>query len=431
MNRLNYFNPYQTIEGSHEDQLTRAYLVLLKHSSIALLTFVEYCRRNHTITNQEKPFSILDILEEGWELETQKGNPIISTSYLLSVLITDKNIVSTYSEIHSSKRNARYDGIITFGNSLTIVIENKPRSENVWFEQLSPTRENLADDTKVYTQPSILEWKVIIKLLNQLLELPTVSGADKIMMEDFLSFVDTNFPYLNPYDKLHQCKGNVNLLEKRVANVLKDIVKDENTVKYHWAWGYVIQTPPSCPQINEIGLIVFSDGADWHLELSMFFGDTQIQAINFYKSRPLIEKLTDSDWRISANFHLSFMQSNLVYIKSEDYSRYINFWVENRDIISQQKRIDIPDYIERLSREGVIMVTDDIKEKMNDKFYRTSMQTLNVCPSLGVTCKLTSTDAEKLDKTGYLEQFISKKIKQALSIIDFDSDTILKPTIPN
>ena len=205
MNRLNYFNPYDSKAGSHEDQLTRAYLVILKHSSHAFFTFVEYCRSKHTTVSNEKPVSINNFLEHGWEIETQKGNPEINTDYLLSILITDSEVKTSDSGIQSSERNARYDGIITFGSNLTMVIENKPRSGNVWFGQLNPSRQNLAEDTIVYSSPIVLEWKEIIKQLNHLLMLPTMSGNERIMIEDFLSFVDENFPHLNPYDSLHQC----------------------------------------------------------------------------------------------------------------------------------------------------------------------------------------------------------------------------------
>src|ERR1039457_341314 len=86
MNRLNYFNPYESKAGEHEDQLTRAYLVLLKHSGHAFFSFVEYCRSRHKTSGNEEPISIIDFLEQGWEIETQKGNPEINTKYLLSIL---------------------------------------------------------------------------------------------------------------------------------------------------------------------------------------------------------------------------------------------------------------------------------------------------------------------------------------------------------
>jgi hypothetical protein len=242
MNRLNYFNPYDSKAGSHEDQLTRAYLVLLKHSSHAFFTFIEYARSKHKTIGKEKPITIIDFLEQGWEIETQKGNPVINTNYLLSILITDSQI-TTEASVQSSERNARYDGLITFGTNLTIVIENKPRSGNVWFGQLNPSRQHLADDTVVYSTPIILEWKEIIRQLNHLLAVSTISGYEKMMMEDFLSYVDENFPFLNPFDSLHQCKGNKELINRRINNLLRSISSDEGKVNYHRNGSSYIQTP--------------------------------------------------------------------------------------------------------------------------------------------------------------------------------------------
>jgi hypothetical protein len=86
-----------------------------------------------------------------------------------------------------------------FGANLTIIIENKPRSGNVWFGQLNPSRENLADETKVYCNAAHLEWKEIIRQLNHLLNIPTISGYEKMMIEDFLSFIDQKISIPQPF----------------------------------------------------------------------------------------------------------------------------------------------------------------------------------------------------------------------------------------
>ena len=96
MNRLNYFNPYQSKESHHEYQLTRAYLVLLKHSSHAFFTFIEYVRSKHITKSDEDPISIINFLENGWEIETQRGNPQINTNFLLSILISDSHFLLLY-----------------------------------------------------------------------------------------------------------------------------------------------------------------------------------------------------------------------------------------------------------------------------------------------------------------------------------------------
>ena len=424
MNRLNYFNPYDSKSGSHEDQLTRAYLVLLKHSSHAFFTFIEYARSEHKTSGKERPISIIDFLEQGWEIETQKGNPVINTDYLLSILITDSQVTTIAASVRSSERNARYDGIITFGNNLTVVIENKPRSGNVWFGQLNPSRQNLAEGTIVYSSQIILEWEKIIKQLNHLLSVPTTSGYEKIMIEDFLSYVDESFPHLNPYVSFHHCKRNPELLSRRINNLLKSIALDESMVKYHRGWGFYIQTPYD--QIQQIGLIPSQNEKGFNIELSMYFADTQSQAISFYKSNPRIGHLKNTKWTFYANFHVSFMTSHLVWFESEDDEKYLQFWKDNVNIICQQKRADVPKYFKKLVDEKVINMTKELEEKLKSKFYDTAMQTLNICPGFGFIFTFSISEAEELDKSGKLKFILAEKIKEGLKVVGLDGKELLK-----
>ncbi len=424
MDRLNYFNPYQSKTGEHEDQLTRAYLVLLKHSGHAFFSFFEYCRSRHKTSGNEEPISIIDYLEHGWEIETQKGNPEINTKYLLSILITDSQIEIAGSSVQSSERNARYDGIITFGSNLTMVIENKPRSGNVWFDQLNPTKQNLADDIMVYSNPTVLEWKGIIKQLNHLLSVPTIAGYEKIMIEDFLSFVDESFPHLNPFDSFHQCKGNTELINRRISNLLKSISPDDSLIKYHQGWGYYIQTPYQ--QIQQIGLILKPKENDYSIELSLYFGASQKQAVAFYNSNPKISELKDTKWEVFANFHVSFMTTNLVWFGSDDNEHYLQFWKGNVGKIRQQKRADLPNYFKWLVDEKVINMPKEAEEQLADKFYDTAMPTLNICPEFGVIYSFNSTEAEELDKSDKLKFVLAEKIKEGLKIVGLGGNENLK-----
>jgi hypothetical protein len=424
MNRLNYFNPYQSKESHHEDQLTRAYLVLLKHSSHAFFTFIEYVRSKHITKSDEDPISIINFLENGWEIETQRGNPQINTNFLLSILISDSHLIGNQEKIQPSDRNARYDGIITFGNNLTMVIENKPRSGNVWFGQLSPSRQNLSDETNVYSNSSVLEWKEIIKQLNQLLSIQSISGNEKLMIEDFFGFVDENFPYLNPYDSFHQCKGNSELLNRRIMNLLKSIVLDESTIKYHRNWGYYIQTPYS--QIKEIGLILKKDEKKWWIELALIFGSTQSQAISFYKSNPNLEQLDKNRWKIKPDFHVSFRSSNLVWFSSDDSDIYLKFWKANIDKIFQQKKENVSNYLNFLIVENVIKMTRDVEEELTEKFYNSAMPTLNICPGYGLIYSIESSEAEEKDKKGELYSYIANRINEGLAIVGLNGEDLLK-----
>lgn len=425
MNRLNYFNPYESKKGHHEDQLTRAYLVLLKHSSHAFFTFLEYVRSKHKTSGNEKPISIIDFLEQSWEIKTQKGNPEINTDYLLSILITDSSVTTADSSIQPSERNARYDGIITFGNNLTMVIEVKPHSGNVRFGQLNPSLQNLAEDTIVYSNPVVLEWKEIIKQLHHLLEVPTISGYEKIMITDFFSFIDENAPRLNPYDSLYQCKGNTELLTRRINNLLKAISLDESKVMiYHRSWGHYIQTPYH--QIKQIGLILNQNEKEYSIDLCLYFGDTQKYAISFYNSNPKISHLKKSEWDCNPNFHVSYMTSGLVGFPSDDGEHYLRFWKDNVEKIRQQKRADVPKFLKWLVGEKVINITKEAEEQLDKKFYKTAMPTLNICPGFRIIFTVNSSDAEELDKSDKLKVVLAEKIKEGLKVVGLDGKDILK-----
>jgi hypothetical protein len=335
MDRLNYFNPYKSKEAQHEDQLTRAYLVLLKHSSHAFFTFFEYCRDKLELKNEEQPLSFLEYIDNDWTIDTQRSNPKIETDYLLSVLITDENIKND-SSVSPSDRNAVYDGIITFGSKLTMIIENKPKSGNVWFDQLNPSKENLSKETTTYENTVVLEWKEIIKHLNSLLSVSTISGYEKIMINDFLSFVDERFAFLNPYDNFSLCKDVESLLKRRIKNFLESIVCDSIAIDYNTRWGYYINVP--FESIKQIGLILKigetekKDEKNWRLELCLYFGETQTQAKSFYSSAPDISKLKMlNDWKLFTNFHVAFRSQDLVWFKSgvdiDEYIEYAPFFV--------------------------------------------------------------------------------------------------------
>lgn len=420
MERLNYFNPYQTKNSYHEDQLTRAYLVLLKHSFYSFSAFLSYINKKN---ENEQKFEFIEFIESSWSFQTQKGNPYIETSSIASILITDNDLNDNL-QINASERNARYDGIITFGSLLTFVIENKPRSQNIWFDQLNPSRNNLSDETQIIKSPIILEWKVIIKHLNLLKSIDTINGFEKLMIEDFLSYIDSNFPYLNPFDNFKLCKSNTELLYRRISNILKEIVIDENLVEYHKGWGFYIKTPFSA--IKKIGLILGQKENDWWLELSLYFGDTQSQAKAFYNSNPNLSVL-NVDWYYYPNFHLSFVTSNLIWFHTEEkqHLSYLDFWKSNISLIYQHPRDQVQNIIDKLASETLIRVDDKKNQELNDKFFHTAMQKVNICPGFGIITEMSSNFCEEEDDKNNLTYYIAQQIKNGLQIVNYDCEKII------
>jgi len=214
------------------------------------------------------------------------------------------------------------------------------------------------------------------------------------------------------------------LLSRRINNLLKSISLDESMVKYHRGWGFYLETPYD--QIQQIGLISCQNEKGFDIELSMYFADTQSQAVSFYKSNPRIDHLKDTKWTFNANFHVSFVTSHLVWFKSEDDEKYLQFWKDHVEIICQQKRADIPKYVKRLADERVINMTKESEEKLKLKFYDTTMKTLNICPGFGFFFTFSISEAEELDKSGKLKFLLAEKIKEGLKVVGLDGNKILK-----
>jgi hypothetical protein len=207
-------------------------------------------------------------------------------------------------------------------------------------------------------------------------------------------------------------------------NLLKSIVLDESTIKYHRNWGYYIQTPYS--QIKEIGLILKKNEKKWWIELTLIFGATQSQAISFYKSNPSLEQLDKNRWKIIPDFHVSFRSSNLVWFPSDNSDIYLKFWKANIDKIFQQKKENVSNYLNSLIEENIINMNKDVEEELIEKFYNSAMPTINICPGYGLIYTIESSEAEEYDKKGALNLFINSKIREGLAIIGINGYDLLK-----
>jgi len=434
MERLNYFHPYVSKRPHHEDQLTRAYLVLLKYSFSVLTSFYDYCSKEYNEnpenkTEQKRLPYLNDLIQMDWHFETQKGNPIIDSELLLSVLITDEKIKEWAKEsVSRNIRNARYDGIISIGDKMTLIIEVKPNSDNVWFQQLLPSRENLNEDTIVLRKPVILQWKEIIKQLTNLVTFTTLNCQERMLVSDFLEFVDYYFPFLNPYDTFSLCKDDEHLLFRRIDNLLKVISIDNSLVDYHRGWGYIIRVKEFFQDIYEIGMILEYNGENksWHLELSIYFGETVSQARTLYTKQINWKILKENGWNIKPNPHIAFRSQNLVFFSSNEIQKYIDYWKSNIPNIRQYKRDEIESFLIELSNEDIIVYDDSKKKLMKDNFFDTAMSKINMCPGFGLLFKIDASDAIKMDDEKILPDFIKKKIIEAFSVTGYSENDLKK-----
>ena len=305
-----------------------------------------------------------------------------------------------------------------------MIIENKPKSNNIWFDQLNPSRQNLADDTIIYKNPVILEWKQIIKHLKHLLKLPSITGYEKIMIKDFISFINEEHSYLNPYDNLFLCGDDKDLISKRVNDIIKSIALDSR--------GYIITQFEQLKQIR-LGLDVEKKEAP--LQLAMWFGDSQEQARSFFGSKPdisKIKKLEDCDWEICCNFHVSYQATNLVWFNSKiKIEEYIEYWSKNIDLLKRHKKIELKSFLNKLKKERIIIYKENEKAELKEKIFDTARDNINICPGLGICYYFPLNEAKEKDKKGELVKDIIEKIKEGLTAFDLDWKKVINQKLPN
>jgi len=411
MDHLNIFNPYESKPLNHEDQLTRALLILVKNSKTVELAFSDMIINQMVAAGCK---SIPKRLTEGTagldvvktQIWSSTKNELTDVSgRLVSVLITDKKLEPNH-RVERTERVAVYDAIIHYKPDWIFVIENKPDHRNVWLDQMSAA---FSESFEVVAEPIILTWQEIITRISTIKENALLLGAEASLADDFLGFVADQFPELNPYDRFGLCKGNQYLLDRRCLSLMEN--SKLGPVDYHRGWHYYIEL--SNGAAKEIALYPETlPDRDWEIRLALYPGDTINQARHFYSQLKLdkVLQLPNTGWRIRPNFHFAFRSSNLVWTSvSCPLDRYLEFWLirVKANQLGQVHRKDWDSLLKELANAGMLSRNDDVQIK--ERIIDTRMDRINICPGVEFLFRWSQVDAIDLDnKSAFLPSFVQR-----------------------
>jgi len=408
MDHLSYFEPYTRKEAHHEDQLTRAFIVVLKHVPVVHAAWLLLVDRAHR-DNQGDGVPPLHALPEP-VFSTQVCTLPLEVERVVSVLQSDEQYAAE-DDATASERSQVLDGVITYPPSLAVVVENKPSVANVWRGQLDVnTPEGVRHDPRVAS----VRWRDVLETFTNLLSARHIRGSEAILMEDFLGFVERRFPQLQPFNRLAVCGRDLARLERRCRAILEEIAP--GNVQYHRGWGWYIELHERQPA-TQVSLVAQEHAGAIRLFIEFDPGDTMGQARLLY-ARANIEgilRLADEGWEVTSNFHFAFMSSNLVWTaKSADIRRYLEYWKKNVTGIVQVKRADFQAYFNRLIESGFAS-GEDIP-KFEQHFVNTSRQAMNVCPGVTLRRIWPLDDAVQLDANAKLSPLVRRNIEGVLSL---------------
>jgi len=112
MKRVNYFRPYESIAPWHEDQLTRAFLVVFRIIPLAQAVFLDLVRKAQLEKGKQLDEIVPSLTEMGsplLQVRTQVGSIDSASGILTSVVMSDE---AWEGPVEASNRIARYDGVI-------------------------------------------------------------------------------------------------------------------------------------------------------------------------------------------------------------------------------------------------------------------------------------------------------------------------------
>ena len=411
MSRLNYYNFFKNKPEDAEDRLTRAFLILVRLIPPVQAAFIEAVREKQRAQGDGTLVPARAVTGTGVAgIWSQTGKLHADEGHVLSILLTN-HPWKPQRPIQSSTRSAVYDGVVHYGDEWIFAIENKPYGD-VREGQLHPNTED-ASTLHVDPRPVVIVWKDLIRHLHALGESGWLDYTQQRLVDDFLQYVQDDFPAIDPYPTLAHCGDDLGKLNRRCESLMQELAPGRPNT-HRGSWAYIDASELGGAERVIVAAKVRDLETEWIIDLMIYPGDTVSQARHFYKHVDVeaLLQLTES-WDLYPNLHFSHIQTHLVYAtKDVSLESYLTFWKNHSDLIGQIKEPQFDSTLNLLSKSGLF--DDKDREQFTAEFMETNRSTANVCPGISLHYRWPATDAIELDRRGELAGVIDTRIREAV-----------------
>lgn len=417
------FRSYSQLPPDHEDLLTRAFLIVLRTSPLAQAAWVALVDSAHRDNGGAGIGNFYDLPTA--TVFTQQTSLTRSPTRLVSVLQTTQGARDVITQdVGPSDRSQRLDGIVYFGDTLAVAIENKPWDDPNR-EQLSV---NVPPDTTHDPRVANVLWPTIIDAWSNLLEGSTLNPAERLIIDDFLMFVDETFPSLRRVRSIRDCRQNQERLRVRCESILTatglgQVQRDAGGDHYLAFGGEGVDVGSLVALRAMLGARRPEEHLHFHgdgIRLAVAPGDTVGQARLLYSqySADFAQQLERIGWEIHSNLHLSFITQHLLYptctLEGPDYWA---FWCQHPDRIRQYQRTEWLELVDWLIENQLMHARE--RTEFNTVFTNTQRNSLNLCPGLIAFKGWTEEEATRLDDAQPLDTLtqLADQIKASIQAI--------------
>jgi hypothetical protein len=418
---LNVFEPYRELGRSHEDQLTRAAMIVLRLVPLAREALLQaigepsQSRLPDCVVDMQAT-NLVDPSEEsasGGEVERRR---------LVSVFLTpDTEPVDISPEITEIDRGQRFDGVLRFDPELVVVLESKVCRRWARRDGKRVAELNLGGTRFAQRRTQVLRWHDLLEGWWRLVELGVLAPAERAIVGDVLAYAHQDFGQLLPYGTLRRVGSDAVRRKWRLRSLLTEAtgIAPERVGLVH------IRLDTALGAVTLQRAALEADG-EW-LTLHLWPGELKAQAEQLYaggRAERLCELIgTDGDaWSVKPQPLLGFRNAPVrtrVYLTCElDPGEYARRWqgpdwkrvgAHHRNHVREQLW---PWLLDR----GYASPGDE--ERIEPFLRALGRRFAHLRPSMHVTRTWEWAQAERLDDEGLLAGEIHAALDRVLALLD-------------
>ncbi|HEV3095063.1 MAG TPA: hypothetical protein VGY30_11180 [Solirubrobacteraceae bacterium] len=418
---LNVFEPYRELGRSHEDQLTRAAMIVLRLVPMAREALLQaigepsQSRLPDCVVDMQAT-NLVDPSEEsaaGGEVERER---------LVSVFLTpDTEPVDISPEITEIDRGQRFDGVLRFDPELVVVLESKVCRRWARRDGKRVAELNLGGTHFAKRRTCVLRWHDLLESWWRLVELGVLAPAEQAIVGDVLSYAHQDFGELLPYGTLRRVGKDPVRRKWRLRSLLAEAsgIAPERAGLVHIR----VDTALGAVTLQRAALQADEESLTLHL----WPGELKAQAEQLYaggRAERLCELLgTDGDsWVVRPQPLLGFRNAPVrtrVYLTCElDPGEYARRWQgEDWKQVGAHHRSHIRERLwPWLLERGYATAADEARI---DPFLRAlGRRFAHLRPSMHVQRTWEWLQAERLDDEGLLAGEIHAALDRVLALLD-------------
>jgi hypothetical protein len=414
---LSIFRPYER-DAKHEDQLTRAALIVLKLVPLAHEAFLGLagCERLSALPRPHFEMQTGKLVTPDPDAEDPEVAELVSV-----FLAPHENLAETQEPNLASERKARYDGVIQYGSHLLVVIESKLYANASDQQAIDINAKGLAPKKK---RKILVRWQELVERWSNLMDLDVLGPAEAEVMSDFFDNAEENFGDLLPYTDLARCGEH----QGRRLRRLRTILEKATGLSAEISGKYVEIKFPDKKVVAFDRVNLSIEGGN--IVLNVWTAELAPQYKHVYSDAKRVAALTaladDPAWQIKPNFHLAYWRSSTPQrwyppnVKQLPAPTYLQQWVKDfqDQRAGRRPREDINDPSFRQWLLERKYAAESEMESLDEWANKLPMDHFDIRPSIHVTRSWQFADAVVRDTTGKLIAEVHEAINQLLAALD-------------